>query len=80
MMTLHQIIEPRLLATADLSKMQRRRVSLCCPDTLPNMALGYQKHWLQYRILFDSYGVIGENTLALCISHLNRLIEFGFVL
>ncbi len=66
-MTLHQIIEPRLLATADQSQMQRRRVGLYCPDTPEHgHRVSETPAKVQQRTLvLDSYCIIGENTLAL---------------
>ena len=67
MMALHQIIELRLLTTADQSKMQRRWIWICVPDTPEHgHSVTESRGKVQNRTLFlDTYYVIGENELAL---------------
>jgi len=77
MIVLHQIIELRLLTTADQSKMQRRWIWICVPD-MPEHGhrVTETRGKVQNRTLFlDTDYVIGENELALGTNYMNCGIE-----
>ena len=65
-MALHQIIELRLLVTADQSTMQNQWIWICVPDTPEHGHSATETRGkVQNRTqLFDTYYVIGENVLA----------------